>query len=481
MTGTGLRYLFEIFAARRLGVDLFGLFFLGLAVLKICEVLSTAGLHRGVLRFIAVHMGEHDTARTKGDIIFSLRTTLLISILLAAGIFLAARPLSHLIFHKPGLVPVLQLFSLAVPFTAVTTILLFSTQGFKLMQYRVYVRELFEPGARIILLGLALILGLKLFGAVGAFALSLVLGTPWAVRFARKVFPPLLDRSIRPITEGKRLMRFSWPLLMAEFISLLVIWINILMIGSFRTSGEVGIYSAAHRTALLGQMILISFNAVFSPIIADLFNQGRIERLRRLYRIIVKWILTLTLPITIVMVIAAPQILEIFGKNFRDGALCLVLLSSAQLINSVFGSSGFMIMMTGRSRLTLINNIILIALNIGLNLLWIPSLGIAGAALSFLVSVAVINLALQIEVWWMDRIHPFRSDWFKPVAAAAAAAGVTMSFRHLALPPLSSPWPILLSLPVIFGGVYIGMLLLFRLEPEDRFVLDAVLNRIRRR
>jgi len=430
--GTGLRYLFEFMVARNLGPDLFGLFFLGFSTVKIAEIISTLGLHRGVLRFVALFQGAGDEARTKGAILFSVRTTLVVSIILGISMFMLSPFVSLHIFHKAGLASVLRLFALVVPFIAVTTILVFCTQGFKIMKYRVLVRELFEPGIRIIAVVFLFILGFKLMGAILAFIASILLGTILALVYTKKTFPPLMDKGTRPLFESKEILNYSWPLLLAEFFGLIVMWINILMIGYFKSSDEVGIYSASHRTALLGEVIFISFNAIFSPIIADLYHRKEQERLAHLFKLVNKWIFSLNFPVCLLMVFFASDLLRLFGNRYLPGTMCLVLLGTAQLVNSALGSSGFLIMMSGKSRINLINNIFTALLNIGLNVLLIPTYGILGAALSFLASVSVVNVIMVIEVYALFRIHPFRTDMYKsPLAGGISFIIMALLIRFL--------------------------------------------------
>jgi O-antigen/teichoic acid export membrane protein len=471
--GTGLRYLFEIIAARNLGTELFGLFFLGLAVLKISEVLSTLGLHRGVLRFIAIYQGIKDDRRTKGTIIFSLKASLFIGLVLSAAIIFLSKFLALNIFHKTDLASVLRFFAFAVPFTAVTTIFVFSTQGFKIMKYRVYVREIFEPLSRLAILFIVLTLGWKLFGAIFAFVVSISGGTFLAFHFLRNLFPELANRSIKPIFESRKIMEFSWPLLLAEFFGLIIIWLNILMIGFFRTAHEVGIYSASHRTAILGQIVLISFNAIFSPIIADLYNKNETRKLDSLFKIVTKWIFSLSIPICLLMVLCASKIMNLFGKNFTEAAFCLIVLSLAQLINSLFGSSGFLIMMSGRSKLNLINNIAVVTLNIGLNCILIPQHGIVGAAFSLFISVLFINLIMLLEVYLIFRLHPFRRDLLKPLFAGGISF-LALTFIRRYLTVISNNLLSIIIVSSIFIIIYFVILYVLKIEEEDKVILKRI-------
>jgi O-antigen/teichoic acid export membrane protein len=242
------------------------------------------------------------------------------------------------------------------------------------------------------------LLGYSLYGTIFVFLISTIIGLILAFLYLKKIFPDLINKDVNAIFEPKKIMGFSWPLLLADFFGLIVIWMNILMIGYFKDTHEVGIYSAAHRTALLVQVILLSFNAIFSPIIADLYNKKDSEKLERLFKIVTKWILSLSLPLCLLTILLAPEILSLFGKDFVIGASCLIVLSLSQLVNSIFGSAGFLIMMAGKSRINLVNNMIAAILNICLNLYFIPRYGITGAAISLLITIAVQVRLFQTSI-----------------------------------------------------------------------------------
>lgn len=477
LLGTGLRFSFDILAARHLGAEKFGLFFLGIAILKIAEIVSTLGLHRGALRYVAIFNGEKDIFRIKGTILYSLKMTAIFSLFISTGIITFSHSLATNIFHKPALGNILIAFSLSIPFTCITTIFVFSTQGFKTMMPRVTVREIFEPLIRLSGIIIVVILGGGLKSAVLIYFSSLFLGCLLAFSLLKKLFPSLTSFQVKPQVQKKEIFQYSWPLLFAEFFSLIIIWINILFLGIFSTSSNVGIYSSAHRTALLIQIVLISFNAIFSPIIADLWHKKEIYRLSELFRVVTKWSLLLSLPISLFMILSARNILVLFGKDYVQGANCLTALALAQLISSFLGTSGFMIMMSGKSKINLLNNLAMVILLIIFNILLIPSLGIMGPALSFLFAVALINLITIIEVYIIFRIHPFRLDLSKPIIAGIFSSTTLWLFQEKVINSNSPLFTLFLS-GVLFIITYFSLIIILGIEEEEKIILSKLKEKL---
>jgi hypothetical protein len=124
----------------------------------------------------------------------------------------------------------------------------------------------------------------------------------------------------------------------------MVMWINILMIGYFLTKEDVGVFSAAHRTALLTEAVLLAFNSVFAPIIADLYNRKEQEKLESLFKITAKWIFAISLPIIVLVAYFSREVLSFFGQEFVSGASCLLLLAGGYLASALVGSAEYVLM-----------------------------------------------------------------------------------------------------------------------------------------
>ena len=58
-----LKYAFELFLARTLGPELFGIFFLGFTIFKVLERITIFGFHNGVIRYVSIYNGVNDRQR----------------------------------------------------------------------------------------------------------------------------------------------------------------------------------------------------------------------------------------------------------------------------------------------------------------------------------------------------------------------------------------------------------------------------------
>ena len=476
--GSGLRYLFQVIVARNMGPELFGLFFLGFAIFKVSSMITELGLPTGILRFIAIFDGEQDKSRVKGTIYLSIFAVLTAGIVVGVLLFVLAGTLSTRLFHKPELSPILKFFAFVIPFTSVTTILTFSTQGFKIIKYKVYIREIFEPVLRILGVVLFFFMGFELMGVMFAYVLVGVLAVLLAFYYLKKVFPELTDCSIRPIYETKKIFAFSWPLLFTYLLGPLLLWTDTIVLGLLRNTEEVGIYGAAQRTGLLASIVISSFIALFAPTIADLFNREKISDLNSLLKGVSKWVFAINLPLCVWLILFSKFILNLFGPDFSIGSHALVILVLGWIVHSSMGLLGIVLTMSGRSKLHLINTSSLLLINVLLNFYLIPKWGMAGAALATAASLTLVDLVTLIEVYIILNLVPFRRDFLKPLAAGVLTlASLSIFTKTLSITYNSYLKVFIVSLFIIilYGGLY----MLLRFSEEDKIIINTIIGKIR--
>src|SRR5690606_32249193 len=151
------------------------------------------------------------------------------------------------------------------------------------------------------------------------------------------------------------------------------------------------------------------------PVLAGLSDQGDHEGLTRVYTSATRWTLSLNLPFFLISVLYAEPLLAVFGESFTSGATALILLATGELVVAGTGVCGSVIDMTGHTRLKLANTVLWIALLLAGNMLLIPRWGLMGAATASLIATATINIVRLVEVWFTERLLPYRDGYWKPL------------------------------------------------------------------
>ena len=472
--GRGSLAVMQIVLARFLGPELFGLYALGYTILRVGELLGHLGLNNGVIHFGSSYWGK-DNRNLKRVLYQSIGYAFLSGTLIGALLFLSAPWLAVEVFAKPELTRVLRWFAPAFPLVAGLRVAAAATRISERIIFTVYAEDLLQPLASLFFVGVVYLLGLGLGGAVLASTLSFALAFALALYYVRLIFSSALNTKGYSRRDGKELLLYSLPTAFSGLFTLLTMWIDRLLVGYFQPTSDVGIYQAASQTAMLFGVILTAFNVIFAPMIARLYYSGAKERLAEMYKVSTKWGLYISLPIFLVVLFASGDVMTlIYGAEYQRGAIPLTILSTAQLINAGTGAVGFILIMTGRQQRWLAISAIMFFLDLGLNLMLIPKMGIVGAAIGTAFAVAGLFVLALIQVKYELDLWPYDKRYFKGLLATITTVTIILLVRLI-------PMPIFFFVALIFLFsiiTFAGILILLGLDGEDIELVRLVQLRV---
>jgi O-antigen/teichoic acid export membrane protein/Mrp family chromosome partitioning ATPase len=458
-----------LLVARRLGRVDVGVYAQAYAFLALLSPLSMIGLTHGLTRFVAVYLAERDPGAVRGTVRLGLAVSTLVGSAIGAALFAAAPLLARGAFSEPRLTVPLQFVALALPASAFTNAALAATQGYRTMKPFALIGLIFEPVARLLLAGALLVAGMGLRGVMIALLASNLGSAVLAALALRRVMGP---PTAPPTYSPGRLFRFSALSWSAGLASTALIWADILLLGLLGNSGQVGVYNVATRLVHLATFVMLPINAAFAPRVADLDARGHTESLRHTYQLAESWIIRLSLPAFVLLMVFPADLLSLFGKGFAVGAAVTMILAVGKFVDAATGPCGLMLNMSGRPGLNVLDNLAGLVLNVVLNLLLIPRFGIVGSAVAWAVSLCLVNGARVVQVWMAMRMLPFERAAAKGLVAGAAALVAALAARAT----LQRPAQLLVGAAVV-AVVYLAALLAQGLTAEDRLVLRALLRR----
>jgi len=484
LSGTVVRTLlafgYTILLARTLPVSDLGQYFLILTIVNILGLASTLGLDFGVVRYVALYVGEGSFQKARQ----TLRTALLLGlatgiVVMGSVIITAPSVAAHLLSETSQSVTVLRLFAISIPFWVGARLFNATTQGMHRMHYQVFSRDLGEQLSKLVFTGIALAVGAGLAGVVVANVASVVLAMLLSMSFAMTVMAPAREnRAAATAGSSRELIHYSFPLAFSNILGMVLVWIDMLIMGYLGTPTEVGFYGAALRVGVVSSAIFLAFTTVFTPVISDLYNRHISRELNLLYKTVTRWIFICTLPFVLLQLLFADPIMKMFGSQFAAGSEALMILALSQLINAASGPAGYMVLMSGRSRLELLNISVALAMNVAACFLLIPRYGVVGAALANLAASFAINLMRAAQVWLFMRMHAYDRGYLKPALAGAAAAFVAIQAGRF-IDTFSGPVPVI-ALASMMLLVFLAGILLLRIDAQDKAVLLLVKARLGR-
>lgn len=469
---TVLLFLYAVFLAAFLDPGSVGLYFLGITVITLLGTAATLGLDTGVLRFTALYNGEGDSDRVRGTIAGAVWVVAPVGLIIGLFLFLFAGSLAEDVFGKPELGAVLRMFAPAVPLYALARLFNSGTQGQGQMRYQVYSRDFGEQTIKLIVSGGLLVGGLGLLGVVGANLIALAIATLLSLTFLHKV-KPVFGTHLKRIYEQKRLFRYSMPLAVSALLAFALTWIDTLFLGYYRPAEDVGTYGVAMRIAVVGSVIMLSFNTMFAPLVSSFYNRRERERLESLLKSVTKWIAVLSFPIFSAFIIFPEQALRIMGSHYTVGATALVILSVGKLVDSAAGPVVLMLMMCGRPRIVMANSIIIFAIDVCLCVFLIPRYGISGAALASAFTIALVNISALAGVTLLLKLQPFSLNYVKVVMATLISAGSAFTLKQL----MPYPWNLIAGFSVFIVS-YVFIIVSTAIDSSDLAVAAAIKERI---
>lgn len=472
--GRGLTYLYVALVSR-LGSANYGLLSLGFVVTLFLSTFALLGLRIGIVRYISYFMGKKNLQKVKGTILSSIRLSLPLSLLLAILLFIFSEFVAVNIFHNSELTSIFRLFSITIPFITLSHVFLGAMIGFQRIEYQVGIKDVGEIFSRLLLTFILIYLGYGLFGVEIAYIISVIITFFLSFYFLKKkVFPQLISK-VKPILIDKELFLFSFPLMFTGFLNLVVKWVDIFMIGIFRTASEVGIYNVALPTANLLVIVPTALMGLFMPVITELYSKKKKEDVKDLSKIISKWIFFANLPIFFLIFLFSKPILTIaFGSEYVVGYVALSVLLIGYLIASLSHTYSSILSMIKKTKVIMYVVIITTLINIILNYILIPKIGIVGGAIATSISLILACLFFAIYTYKFTKIQPLKLNYFKGILSGLIAL---LLIYYLSI--LYNPYSIfiLFIFGLLFLAVYFVFLMLFKcLDNTDEEVLLGFFN-----
>ncbi|KPK93446.1 MAG: hypothetical protein AMJ88_07850 [Anaerolineae bacterium SM23_ 63] len=469
--GRGLILIGQLVLARLLGPRSYGLYSIAWTILAMGEKVFPLGLEEGVIRFALRKRGK-DIRWFKSVLFQSLGISLLSGFIIGVALFVFAPWIAKTLFGKPELASVLRWFTPVFTLAAGLQVAAAATRVSKRMQFSILAQDIIQPLANLILVVVTFILGWGLFGAIVSVVISYSLGLIMAIRFMRHLFPEVFVADVKIISLTRELLCFSIPTSLSRFLATLTIWVDRLFVGYFLPAVTVGVYNTAALLSMVYGVILNSFNAIFSPMIVELYNKAETKNLEELFRVSTKWAIYTCLPVFLTMCFASKEIMiGLVDTGYEAGARPMLILAAAQMINAGTGAVGLLLIMTGHQVYWLRISGLSLLINIVLCVVLIPRYQLEGGAIANTISVGVLFVGGLFTVRRILGLWPYDRRLLKGLGASVITVGALSLLKSFVnLPPLLY----LILIAIVSLGVFGISLYVMGLEGEDREFLKLV-------
>jgi O-antigen/teichoic acid export membrane protein len=399
VVAAGLSMVTSIIVARAYGAEVLGIVAVLFSFHQLATIFTVLGTNTSILRLIPEHLAKYSPSSAFRVYRKTQYLVAAISVVIGTTLFFSSEFIAKTVFLKPHFGPYFALTSMFIIFISLTQLNTQAVRGLRLIRIFAVMRLLPSLCNLLILVPLtifffhqdnpiyAMFASLVVTALVGALVMDQV--------FKKKMG---LNDIVHPMPV-KEILAISLPMLMTTTMAFVIGQTGVIILGMFRPEAEVGYYSVAVRMATLTTFVLSAINSMAAPKFSELFQSDKMEELFYVAKKSSKLIFWTTTPILLFLILLGKPLLSLlFGPDFEVVYWAMFFLVLGQFVNSISGSTGYFMNMTGSQ--IVFRNVMFGAafLNVILNLLLIPVLGIYGAALAGMTSVVFWNVYLLIYI-----------------------------------------------------------------------------------
>lgn len=472
VSGAVLTFVLTVLVSRWLRPSGAGAFFELIALFTIAFTIAELGANTGLMRWISRARAVGGLKQVRRLMPIALFPVALIGTAGGAAIWMAAPDLARVFLrglaHGGGTVDI-RIVAPLVPLGALSVCLTDGARGFGRTWPFLAIEGLGKPVGRIALVVFALVVGLGLHGAIVAWSIPVAAGLVAGSLIFTAILRSEVPRMVRPqpprtrqgglpgylllpwrraaphpsrrhkgkhrgsagSAQGPReslaveFWRFTAPRACQGTFQVIILWLDILLVGALVSRHAAGVYAAVSKLAMVGTFALEGTRLAISPQVSGLLARGEHRSTAALYQTTTRWLMLAAWPMYLVFAVFPSVVLGIFGSRYSGGAAALAVLSLAMLVNLGTGNVTVVLLMGGKSSWGAINTGAALIVNIGLNLLLIPRLGIFGAAIAWGASIAVDNVAAMAELKWVLGLEIFGRGYGLALAVPVGCFGVS--------------------------------------------------------
>jgi O-antigen/teichoic acid export membrane protein len=404
--GAALNLALIVMITRAFSQDAAGLLFAATSVFMVAAAVANVGAPDGLVYFIA-RMRVFGRADGAGRLLrLAMGPTVAAACLLGLVMLLFADPMARALGTDDA-ATYLRLLALFLPFAVLTDTALAATRAHHDMSGTAVVEKVGRPLA---------------LAWAGPYLPAAVLAWFWLGRILRRAVPAeeTAGVDVEPDQEvtPRAFWTFALPRAVAGVAQMGLLRGGVILVALLNGLAGAAVFTAATRVMAVGQFGTQAVLDAAQPRFAEQIATGDHAGVRALYRVATAWLVCLTWPLYLLALVFAPEVMRLFGSEYRLGAAALVVVCAGQLAASALGMGDLILAMTGRTGLNLLNNVLALVANILVCLVLVPPLGATGAATALVGAVLLRRVLPLWQLRSMVVLHPFS----RPVMSAAASA-----------------------------------------------------------
>jgi O-antigen/teichoic acid export membrane protein len=418
-----------------------GTLFAATSVFLILESAALLGTDTGLVRWLPAQLASGRAADLSRTLVVSAVPVLLVSLGVTVALYAVAPALApHLVGPDAAatMTVMLRALALVLPVAALHALVLAATRGTGSMRPTVVVENVGRLGLQALAVLVTYLAGGGALALALAWSMPYVLGLVVAGSWLRILVADRTTARGAPtpwVTVAREFWAYTAPRAVARIIQSGLKRSDIVLVAALASPADAALYTAATRFVVLGQLFIQAVQQALSPHLSSLFTRGHDSVANSVFQAATLWSMIAAWPLYLVTAGFAPTLLGVFGDGYDAAADVVVILSMTMLLATACGPVDAVLLMAGRSWLSLRNNLVALVVNIGLSVVLIPVAGLRGAAIAHAVAIVVRNLLPLVQV----RRH--LAMWPITRAAVQVAIGAIACFGVAAVVAVAAGFP----------------------------------------
>jgi O-antigen/teichoic acid export membrane protein len=404
LLGFGSGYVFLLMVTNWYGADSNGVFSLSLTFIMLITILSRMGMDTSLVKYTAKLNKEESLSELVDIYKKAVINSLIVSGILSAILYFYSSEISRFFFGNDSLHQALKIISIAIPTWTIVQLNAAIFRGFKLTNWYSFYFQLGRFLIAIIAISFVWLINSSKTNInipVITYTIACVVMTISSSIHILKLFSQgkIERKKLSEKIVYSKFIKQSFPMMLSASLMFLMGWLSTLILGYFENEKAVGIFNVAIKISTLTTFVLTAINSIAAPKFSELFYSEQFLRFKKLVLNSTRIIFLSSIPILAILILFPEFILSFFGDEFKVGKTTLLVLLIGQIINSLSGSVGYILQMTGYERV--FQNILILGLvlNIILCFIFIPRYGMLGAAWATSIGMGIWNLTSVYYVY----------------------------------------------------------------------------------
>ena len=431
-----------------LGASLYGIFSVLSITISLISYTAVLGLSTGVIRFLPV---EKDKSRLREGFLSAYFTVCLSAAVFSAVLLLFSDQFAAFILNDDGSAIYVRLTSILVLMNSVNIISMVFFRVLRQMGLYAIITLIYHI-CEVGLIAAAILLGYKLTGVLGALIINGVL-------FNLILLIIILRRiglSIPRFSDLKPYLLYSLPLILNPVIIWIINSSDRYLVSYFAGVAATGIYSAAYVMGNYASFALTPLTIVLYPTVAKAYDEADMAKTKNYLRYSIKYLMMTTIPAAFgLSILARPLLTILTTPEFISGSIVVPFVAFGAVLFCLFQVCIYVVHLVKKTYWSLLLMSASAILNIVLNMILIPRLGILGAAVATFLAYGMLGIATVMvsrRYLKFDLSLPF-------IGRSIISAGIMTLCIWLISP--QSLWAVLLS---IFLGAVLYLAVLWAIK-----------------